>query len=293
MGRNLLPKISIVTPSFNQGQYIEQTILSVLNQNYPNLEYFIIDGCSTDNTVEIIKKYADRISYWVSEKDSGQAEAIAKGFSRATGDVLAWINSDDIYLPGAIAEFSAAFEAHPNWDALTAYHVRMDEGSRILTLHRIPAENPVAAQWGWHHVNQQTCFFKRVVYEKVGGMNLNQHCVLDTDLWLRMFEAGTTWGHIPKYLAGFRSHAAAKGAADSKWAQRYAHEEECMRTKFPQYCAANLKHRLGLMAYKARQILSGRHLRAAADIRKYRGKTLAEVFPPIPSANLSPIAAHR
>ena len=92
-----LPKISIVTPSFNQAQFIEETILSVLNQNYPNLEYIIIDGGSTDGSVDIIKKYADKIAYWVSEKDSGMYDAINKGFGKSTGEILAWINSDDIF----------------------------------------------------------------------------------------------------------------------------------------------------------------------------------------------------
>src|SRR5687768_13083798 len=104
------PKISIITPSYNQGRFIEETILSVINQNYPNLEYIIIDGGSTDNTVEIIRKYEQHLAYWVSEKDGGQSEAINKGFKKATGDIVCWINSDDFFMPGALSKVADCFE---------------------------------------------------------------------------------------------------------------------------------------------------------------------------------------
>ena len=269
--------ITVVTPSFNQAQFLEETLRSVLSQREQAHEYFVIDGGSTDGSAEIIHQYADRggIDFWVSEKDSGQAEAIQKGFSRATGDVLAWLNSDDVYLPGALAQVRAAFDAHPEWDALTAYHVRMDAESRILSAHRIPGENPRLARWGMHHVNQQTCFFRRSLYERVGPIDRSLHCVLDTELWSRMFDAGATWGHIPRYLAGFRQHAAAKG---SSWSEAYPREEQWMRDHYPQYNADTMKHRLGILAYRATQVLSGRHLRAASETGRWRGKTLDEVF---------------
>lgn len=113
-----LPKISIITPSYNQGRYIEQTILSVLNQNYPNLEYIIIDGGSTDETVDIIKKYASHITYWVSEKDQGQTEALNKGFAKCTGDIFNWINSDDFYEPCALMEIGTLFKDNPAVDVV-------------------------------------------------------------------------------------------------------------------------------------------------------------------------------
>ncbi len=109
----MFPRITIVTPSYNQGQYIEETILSVINQDYPNLEYIIIDGGSSDNTVEIIKKYSDRITYWISEKDNGQAHAINKGFRKATGDILNWLNSDDQLQPGALKIIAQRFGESP------------------------------------------------------------------------------------------------------------------------------------------------------------------------------------
>src|SRR4029077_16981552 len=107
------PKISIVTPSFNQGRFLEETILSVLNQNYPNLEYIVIDGGSTDETVEVIRRYEDRIPFWVSEKERGQVHAINKGLEKCTGDIFGFVNSDDVYLPGTFAAVAQYFENHP------------------------------------------------------------------------------------------------------------------------------------------------------------------------------------
>jgi len=132
-----LPKISIVTPSFNQGQYIEETILSIVNQNYPNLEYIIIDGGSTDNTVEIIKKYEKHLAYWVSEKDKGQSEAINKGFRKATGDIVCWINSDDFFMPGSLLKVGERFAKDNSLDLLNGHCLLIDEHSNILSNHFI------------------------------------------------------------------------------------------------------------------------------------------------------------
>src|SRR5207302_74615 len=125
------------------------------------------------------------------------------------------------------------------WDALTGYHVRMDADSRILSMHRTPGECPAKARWGVHHVIQQTCFFRRSLYEQAGGIDRSLHCVLDTDLWCRMFDAASTWGHISDYLAGFRQHPAAKGSSPN-WLTMYRQEEAMLRRKYPQYCADNL-----------------------------------------------------
>ena len=120
-------KISIVTPSYNQSQFLERTILSVLNQNYPNLEYLIIDGGSTDGSVEIIRKYEKYLAYWVSEKDNGQADAINRGFQKSTGKILAWLNSDDIYLPGTLLKVSETFNKNPEVDLIFSNIFFIDE----------------------------------------------------------------------------------------------------------------------------------------------------------------------
>ncbi len=270
-------RISVVTPSFNQAAFLEETLRSVIAQKQFVHEYFVVDGGSTDGSVELIRRHADQIDFWLSEKDAGQADAIQKGFSRASGDYLFWLNSDDVLLPGALEKVHAALDAHPHWDALTGYHVRMDADSRIISCHRTPTESAMRARWGIHHVIQQTCFFRRSLYEKIGKIDPQLHCVLDTELWCRMFDAGAVWGHIPHYLAGFRQHGAAKGS-DSKWLQMYRDEEEMLRQKYPRYCADNLKHKAGLLWYRAGQVLGGRHLLAIRDSRRFRGKTLAEAF---------------
>jgi GT2 family glycosyltransferase len=247
----------------------------VLSQREHAHEYFVVDGGSTDGSVEVIKQYEARIDWWVSEKDRGQADAIQQGFGRATGDVLGWLNSDDVYLPGALEAVRRAFDAHPEWDAMTAYHVRIDAQSRVMSAHRIPRQSGRRARWGVLPVNQQTCFFRRSLYERVGGIDLSLHCVLDTELWLRMFDAGARWGLVPAYLAAFRQHATAKG---SSWLGLYAKEEQMLRERYARYCGRTAKHYLGLTGYRLGQVASGRHLRAMSETRRWRGRTLEEVF---------------
>jgi glycosyltransferase involved in cell wall biosynthesis len=270
-------RISVVTPSYNQAQFLAETLRSVTSQRPFIHEYLVVDGGSTDGSADLIRQYNDRIDWWISEKDQGQSDAIQKGFARATGDYLFWLNSDDVLLPGAMIKIVAALERHPDWDALTGYHVRVDEHSRILGAYRIPPESPAAARWGVHHVIQQTCVFRRSLYERLGGLDRSLHCVMDTELWCRMFDAGAVWGHLPEYLAAFRQHAQAKGSAD-RWWDRYRKEEQMLRQRFPQYCADNLKHRAGLLANRAWRVLAGPEFKARADTRRYRGKTLDEVF---------------
>lgn len=269
-------KITVVTPSYNQGKYLDETLRSVLSQREHIHEYFVLDGGSTDGSVDIIRRYAEEggIDYWHSRKDKGQSDAIEQGFRRATGDVLCWLNSDDVFLPGAIRLVREQFDRHPEWDVLTGYHVQMDGDSRIISTYRIPGESRRMAYWGVHHIAQQTCFFKRELYERVGRLNLDLHCVMDGDLWIRMLDAGATWGHVPKFLAGFRIHETSKGQS---WIEEYAQEGRYMRERYPQYMNSPRRH-IGLTYYRLSQIFSGRLLRAKGETIFYAGKKLTEVF---------------
>ena len=211
---DMLPRISIVTPSYNQGQYLEATITSVLTQNYPNLEYFIIDGDSTDDSVDVIKRYADRLTYWVSEPDRGQSHAINKGFSRATGDILAWLNSDDRLEPGALAAVAEAARQSPHVGAFVG------EG-RVVNLagktvyYRRPGALTFDAFCHWldgGDFMQPSCFFRRAAWEAAGPLDETVHIALDLDLWLRMVRT-VKFAPVNRLLSTSLSHEAAKTRA--------------------------------------------------------------------------------
>jgi len=274
----LTPKITVVTPSYNQAKYLEETLRSVLAQRDQIHEYFVLDGGSNDGSAELIKRYADAsgggIDYWHSRKDKGQSDAIHQGFQRATGDYIAWLNSDDVYLPGALRLVRETLARNPSWDVLTGYHAYIDGDSRLMALHRIPGESHTMVKWGVHHTAQQTCFFRKSLYDQVGGLDLTLHCMMDTELWLRMFAAGSTWGHIPQYLAAFRQHDAAKGRA---WLKEYAEEHLVLADRFPQYLRSWRQY-VGLPYYRLSQIVSLRYPRAKLETRRNRGRKLTDVF---------------
>lgn len=207
-----LPKISIVTPSFNQGQFIEETILSIINQNYPNLEYIIIDGGSSDNTLEIIRKYDLYLKYWVSEKDNGQSEAINKGFKKATGEIIGWLNSDDILMPHALIRIADCFKNTKNLDFLNGYTVVIDENSKIITSHFTLKQKRWYAEHGIFYINQPAMFWRRKVFDTIGFLKEDFHTQMDKELLIRIFEHNFKIGHLEKILAGFRVHDMAKSA---------------------------------------------------------------------------------
>jgi glycosyltransferase involved in cell wall biosynthesis len=207
-----MKRVSIVTPSFNQASYLEQTIQSVLNQDLADIESLVIDGGSTDGSVDIIKKYASRLAYWISEKDSGQADAINKGMARAKGDIVAWLNSDDYYLPGTIAAAVKAFDENPDAALVYADMLAVDEhGQTFNTLRyrQITLEDLLSFQI----IGQPTVFMRRAAFEQAGGLDTSFHFLLDHHLWIRIAAQGRTIVHVPQTWAAARYHAEAKNRA--------------------------------------------------------------------------------
>jgi glycosyltransferase involved in cell wall biosynthesis len=209
-----LPKISIITPSYNQGCFIEETIRSVLLQGYPNLEYIIIDGGSTDNTLEVIKKYQDFISYWVSEPDTGQSNAINKGITMSTGEIVAWLNSDDIYLNGALEKIGTFFLCHPYaglvyGDCLTINEVnqkieKIEAGN--FNFNKLICED---------FIPQPSAFIQRRVFNDIGLIDESLHYAMDYDLWFRI---GLHYSilYIPEIFSQFRYHSKSKSIGSAK-----------------------------------------------------------------------------
>ncbi len=210
---NRQPRISIVTPSFNQAQFLEETILSVLRQRYEPLEYIIIDGGSTDGSVDIIRRYEDQLTYWVSEKDRGQVHAINKGLERSTGDIFAYINSDDVYLPGTFAAVAKHFGEHPKAEWVCGDTIMFGEGhatERKQTA--VPRSAAHCLSWAYDAA-QPGHFWKRELVK--GGFDESWRYVFDHDLYVRLLLAGHRCEHIPLPFAGYRLHPSSKTVAES------------------------------------------------------------------------------
>ena len=209
-----LPRISIITPSFNQSRFIERTILSVLDQGYPNLEFIVMDGGSTDGTVDILKKYAGRLQ-WISERDRGQADAINKGIRRSTGDIMAYLNSDDVYEPGALKLIADNFAEHPETMWLTGKCRIIDEHDREVRKPITAYKNCLLKHFSYslllvtNPISQPATFWRRQVLDEVGLFNEAEHMVMDYDLWLRIAKLRSL-AIIGEYLAGFRVYAETK-----------------------------------------------------------------------------------
>lgn len=234
------PSISIVTPSLNQGKFIERTIKSVLTQGIDNLEYYIADGGSTDGTLDVIKKYCDRLSH-VSEKDNGQAAGVNKGIKATSGEIIGWLNSDDIYYPGALSSVVDYFAAHPETDVVYGDAHHIDENDNIL-------EPYCTEEWNYDRLKevcflcQPTVFFRRRLLKQAGFLDENLHFCMDYEYWLRLGKL-TTFARIPSVLAGSRMYQANKtlgarvavhkeindmllqkiGYVPDKWIYAYAH----------------------------------------------------------------------
>ncbi len=212
---NPWPKISIVTPSFNQGKFIEETIRSVLLQGYPNLEYIIIDGGSTDNSIEIIKNYEPWIAYWESEPDKGQSHAINKGFAKATGEIYGWLNSDDFFLSGglcAIAQFANNKPEAIAWVG-ACYDIDKDGKEIRLNIPKIGGKKALADWSQGAFFPQPGCLFKAEAFHRIGGLNESLFYVLDVELWMRLADIGK-FANFEQAIAVSRLHEEAKTFLD-------------------------------------------------------------------------------
>ena len=221
------PKVSIVTPSYNQGQFIEETIRSVLLQGYPNLEYIIIDGGSIDNSVGVIKKYEKWLAYWVSEKDKGQTHAINKGLKRSHGEIIAYLNSDDMYVDGAIQRAVEYFGEHQDVDILYGDCRIVNERSDTISFWR-SQEFDLFSELCRNFIYQPTVFMKRSVLDRVGYFDEGLHYTMDTDYWYRA-ALHVKFSYVPTELAVFRITGDSKTARS--WAP-FVHERERVLMRF-------------------------------------------------------------
>lgn len=208
-----LPSISIVTPSFMQAHFLGRTIDSVLDQRYPKLEYFVQDGGSSDETTEVLRHYGDRLTGWVSEKDGGQSHAINLGFARTGGEIMAWLNSDDLLMPGSLCRVGEYFAQHPDVDVIYGHRILIDEQDREIGRWVLPAHDDGVLSWA-DFIPQETLFWRRSIWEKAGGrVDESFRFAMDWDLLLRLRDAGARMVRLPWFLGAFRIHEAQKTSA--------------------------------------------------------------------------------
>jgi hypothetical protein len=220
-----LPRISLVTPVFNSAKYIEQTIQSVLSQNYPNLEYIIIDGASTDGTVDIIRKYQDRITSWISEPDSGMYDAINKGFARTTGEIMGWISATDQYHVGGLSVVGSVFRDLPQIEWITGRATGFNEDGMTTIVLDIPHWSRFRFLAGANrYIQQESTFWRRSLWERAGSrVDSSQRYAADFELWVRFFRHAKLYP-VDALIGGFRAHSDSLGLQDMDRCHRIQQE---------------------------------------------------------------------
>jgi glycosyltransferase involved in cell wall biosynthesis len=199
----VLPRISLVTCSYQQGRYLEATLRSVLSQRYDDLEYIVIDGGSSDGSVATIRRHQSQLAWWVSEPDRGQSDALAKGFERASGEVLGWLCSDDLLLPGALRAVGEFFACRPRAQAVYGDALWIDERGRPLRPKKEMPFNRFVFLYDHNYIPQPSMFWRRSLYQTVGGLDTRFDLAMDGDLWER-FSAQAPIAHLPRYLSCMR-----------------------------------------------------------------------------------------
>jgi len=269
------PTVSIVMPSFNQAQFLEEAIVSILDQRDQLCEFIVLDGGSTDGSVEIIERYASQIDHWQSKPDGGQANAIADGFDRCTGDIINWINSDDAILPGALYAIRERFAADEELGLIEGNTVIIDSESNIIRCDRRAGPGRWWVRHGYLRTHQPSTFFRRELYHEAGGIDRNLQCTMDTDLWYHLIPM-TKCVRMKRYIGVHRIHEDAKGES---WDDTYASERAMLDERYPQFRKRPVKHQLGRIAYYASQAYTGRSTGSKHDTAELAGKALADAFP--------------
>lgn len=276
-GEETFPRVTVVTPSYEQAAYLDQTLRSVLEQNYPNLEYFVVDGGSTDGSVDVIRKRESALSWWVSEPDRGHAHAVNKGWARSTGEILAFLNSDDVYLPGAIASAVDFLVRHPDVDIVHTNALHITEDGTVFNVN-VPPPFSVRRMLESCFITQPTVFLRRTVFERLGGLTEDFSHSLDYEYWLRAVPT-THFGYLPRYTAAARYHAAAKSTGGYN---EFARDEvrlfdELFSRREPRFAGAHLER----MAYLPRlTYMAARHSGYADEEKTQAVERLKWLDPP-------------
>ena len=261
------PRVTIITPSYNQAQFLERTIISIHNQGYPNLEHIVVDGGSTDGSVEIIKKYETRFSHWQSEPDQGQSDAINQGTAKATGRYMMWINSDDLLMPGALGQLVDAFQANPGADLVYGDQVEIDNSDKVIK--RLVSSAFDIRDFIYEIniiIHQQSALWSTEMFHRVGGLKLYRYA-MDYDLMYRMYNAGATFVHFPAFISAFRVHEEGLTGSGEVARRRDSEVDESFRA----YTGRNRNwwdRAVNRPVHKARRLLKNpRSLIAAAEHR--------------------------
>lgn len=266
------PRITVVTPSFNQGGYIEETIKSVIDQNYEGLQYYVLDGGSTDETRSILEKYDCSIDFWRSSIDGGQSAAIAEGFAKADGDIMCWLNSDDILLPGSLDYVADFFVSHPEIDVLLGGLMYLDELGNITKCYLYPKPRAFFAQRGVIAFGQQSMFIHRRVFERIGNIDQDLHYLMDSDFVHRMIRAEVTFGTARKYLAAFRWHHEMKSTDGS-----FKKKQETA-SLIASFAPLHKQKFVARTLFRIEQLANGNYLRSTYSSWVYRRSNLSSMW---------------
>jgi len=272
-----LPKITIVTPSFNQASFIRETIESVINQDYPNFEYFVADGGSTDGSVDIIREYEDKITWWISEKDDGQSDAINKGFRRSTGELCAWVNSDDVLLPNCLREIAEFYLANNQPDIIHSNCIYINADSKIMGMSVVPKQTYFFARRYVWFINEPAVFYKTSVIRKNNYLNPKFHMVMDVDMWIKLMKMDCRFEHIPKFLGAFRWHENSKTSQAIQIQPMLSHPEISVILQQYSWNISSCRSKIWRLVWQLFQVLNFNYLIRFFKILPLAGKSLYEI----------------